>query len=174
MLVSGSNSNKNGFCTSDWVALLISSCIACHVYIPSENVCVNAVSTPPFTSEYLNLSLTPVKALPTRSQLAGNCSFANVETSVPAMLYMLFEINAQADAIKAEKSAFLFYKHWLEWDKDSALDEALADITNASVERKLSKVMMIGSILIQRCNSEVKKHIERAKKIINILKQCAR
>ncbi len=115
------------------------------------------------------LSLVPLKALPTRSQIAGNCSFANVETSIPAMLYMLFDLDEQKEAVKAEKAAYLFYKHWLEWDKDSALDEAIADFSSANAERKLSKAMIIGSVLIQRCNSEVKKHIERAKKIINIL-----
>lgn len=129
----------------------------------------------PKTDNFINyeikdyLLLTPFKALPTRSQIAGNCSFANVETSVPAMLYMLFDINVQKDAVQAEKAAYLFYKNWLEWDKDSAIDEAIADFANANQERKLSKAMLLGSILIQRCRSQFKKHIERAKKILNIL-----
>lgn len=129
----------------------------------------------PKTDNFINyeikdyLLLTPLKSLPTRSQIAGNCSFANVETSVPAMLYMLFDIDIQKDAIQAEKSAYLFYKSWIEWDKDSALDEAIADFSNANQERKLSKAMTIGTVLIQRCRVKFKKHIERAKKILNIL-----
>ena len=63
VLVSGSNTNKKLFCTSDCVVLFISSCIACMVYIPCENICVKIVNTPFFTSEYLNLSFTPVKIL---------------------------------------------------------------------------------------------------------------
>ncbi len=129
----------------------------------------------PKTDNFVNheikdyLSLIPLKSLPTRSQIAGNCSFANVETSVPAMLYMLFDIDEKKEAIQAEKSAYLFYKNWIEWDKDSSLNEAIADFSNANQERKLSKAMTIGSILIQRCKAEFNKHIDRAKKILNLL-----
>lgn len=115
------------------------------------------------------LSLVPIKALPTRSQIAGNCSFANVETSVPAMLYMLFEPKDFKSIAIAEKTAYTFYKYWLEWDKDTALDEALNDFNQANHERQLSKAMMLGSVLIQRCRPQFKKHIDRAKKILNIL-----
>ncbi len=115
------------------------------------------------------LSLVPIKALPTRSQIAGNCSFANVETSVPAMLYMLFDPKDTKSIFEAEKNAYVFYKHWLEWDKDTALDEAINDFNNANHERQLSKAMMLGSILIQRCRAKFKKHVDRAKKILNIL-----
>lgn len=127
------------------------------------------------TDDFINyeikqyLELTPIKALPTRSQIAGNCSFANVETSVPAMLYMLFDIEEPKEATQAEKQAYLFYKNWIEWDKDSALDEALSDFFNANQERKLSKAITLGTILIQRCRSGFKKHVDRAKKILNIL-----
>ncbi len=115
------------------------------------------------------LSLVPIKALPTRSQIAGNCSFANVETSVPAMLYMLFDIDKPKEAAIAEKSVYYFYKDWSDWDQDSALDEAIVDFFNASSARQLSKAITLGSILIQRCNNDIPKHVERAKKILNIL-----
>lgn len=115
------------------------------------------------------LSLVPIKALPTRSQIAGNCSFANVETSIPAMLYLLFDINKIAEATTAEQTAYTLYKEWIEWDQDSALDEAIIDFFNSGQDRKLSKAMIMGAILIQRCNSNIKQHVERAKKILNIL-----
>jgi hypothetical protein len=127
------------------------------------------------TEDFINyeikdyLSLVPIKALPTRSQIAGNCSFANVETSVPAMLYMLFDIEQPKAVLQAEKNAYYFYKKWLEWDKDSALEEAIADFNSADLERKISKAVMIGSVLIQRCQAKFAKHIERAKKILEIL-----
>ena len=129
----------------------------------------------PKTDNFINyeikeyLSLTPIKSLPTRSQIAGNCSFANVETSVPAMIYMLFDIEDRKAATQAERQAYLLYKNWLEWDKDSALNEAISDFFNASQERQLSKAVIISLILIQRCRAEFKKHIERSKKILNIL-----
>ena len=129
----------------------------------------------PKTDNFINyeikqeLSLMPLKALPTRSQIAGNCSFANVETSIPAMLYMLFELNKPQEATIAEQSAYTFYKNWIEWDQDSSLDEAIANFFSASSERKLSKAITIGAILIQRCRFDVKNHIDRAKKILNIL-----
>lgn len=115
------------------------------------------------------LSLVPIKSLPTRSQIAGNCSFANVETSVPAMLYMLFEPKDAKDMLEAQKVAYIFYKNWLEWDKDTALVEAINDFNQASHERQLSKAMMLGSILIQRCRHQFKKHVDRAKRILDIL-----
>ncbi|MGD0465418.1 MAG: ankyrin repeat domain-containing protein [Gammaproteobacteria bacterium] len=129
----------------------------------------------PKTDNFINyeikqeLSLLPIKALPTRSQIAGNCSFANVETSIPAMIYMLFDINKPQDATTAEQSAYTFYKSWSEWDQDNSLDEAIASFYSASPERKLSKAITIGAILIQRCRNGIKKHIERAKKILNVL-----
>lgn len=129
----------------------------------------------PKTDNFINyefkeeLSLTPIKSLPTRNQIAGNCSFANVETSVPAMLYLLFNINDPKIAATAEAAAFNFYKHWIEWDQDSALNEIIADFHNAKAERQISKATTIGAILVQRCNKNIKKHLERAKKIINIL-----
>lgn len=131
------------------------------------------------TSEFIRLELKQelklktFKTLPTKSQIAGNCSWANVETSVPAMLFLLL---AEADGHEFEKLAgiqkkvYNFYRAWLDWDKDSSLDEAIEDFHNSDSDaRKISKAVMFGSVLTQRCSANNNKEVTRAKKILNIL-----
>ena len=120
------------------------------------------------------LALKVIKTMPTKSQISGNCSWANVETSVPAMLLMLsYDSRYQkpSDLAKIQKSIYHFYGAWIDWDKDCALDEALADFHCADQLRKLSKAIILGSVLVQRCSPANKREVGRAKKILQIITQ---
>ncbi len=121
------------------------------------------------------LVLKTLTTLPTRHQISGNCSWANVETSVPTMLFVLGynpRIHTSLRALaELQKEVYQFYKAWVDWDQDSALDEAIEDFAAADHVRRLSKAIILGGILVQRCNPKYSAHITRAKKILSILTQ---
>jgi ankyrin repeat protein len=133
------------------------------------------------TTEFINhdlhelLSLKTLMTLPTRHQLSGNCSWANVETSVPTMLFMLSynpQIHTNLRELTAlQKEIYQFYNAWVEWDQDSSLEEAIEDFAAADHLRKLSKAIILGGILVQRCDARYATHVARAKKILSILSQ---
>lgn len=121
------------------------------------------------------LALKTLTTLPTRHQISGNCSWANVETSVPTMLFVLSYNPRVHTSLRAlaelQKEVYQFYKAWVDWDQDSALDEAIEDFAAADSARRLSKAIILGGILVQRCNPKYSAHVARAKKILSILTQ---
>lgn len=65
--------------------------------------------------------------------------------------------------------ALSFYRNWLQWDKDRALEECIHSFTQANKARQASKAALLGTILFQRCNHQNPKDIERAEKILPLL-----
>lgn len=119
--------------------------------------------------QYLDLKI--VEQIPVESQLIGNCSWANVEASIPAMLFLL-QLNTDNSPreIHGYKTAALnFYRDWLQWDKDRALEDCLKSFPAASKARKASKAAMLGAVLFQKCNYQIPRDLEKAEKIINVL-----
>jgi hypothetical protein len=118
------------------------------------------------------LGLKPLTTLPTRYQIAGNCSWANVEACVPTMMFMLL---AQGDIVDRQrvpeiKSLVMnFYSVWLEWDKDTALDHCIAAYAKADRVRKASFLDILGAIFVQRCRPDKSRELARAKKILPLL-----
>ena len=119
------------------------------------------------------LALTPVITMPTKSQISGNCSWANVEAGVIAALFMIHFKRAVDTATKAAKlknNVMKFYEAWVEWDKDCTLDDCINNLQNAgTIAQKASKAAMLGSILFQRCSNIIGREIVRASKILYIL-----
>ncbi len=134
----------------------------------------------PKTEEFMDqiifedLGLTPITSLATTHQVTGNCSWANIEASVPAMLIMLSENLKTITANKLsalKKDILAFYKDWIDWDKDVALDELIFDLHQAHPARRLSKAMILSAILTQRCDPKFARDVKRATKILSILIQ---
>lgn len=121
------------------------------------------------------LVLKTLISLPTRHQLSGNCSWANMETSVPTMLFLLSynpQVHKSLKKMTAlQKEIYQFYKAWVEWDQNSALDEAIEDFASAGRTRRLSKAIILGGLLVQRCDYRITSNVVRAKKILSILTQ---
>lgn len=119
--------------------------------------------------EYLNLI--PLMRLPLPSQITGNCSWANVEASIPAMLFLLMlqGRNSKYDIQRYRDDALKFYHEWLEWDKDRALEECIDSFQQANKERRASKAALLGSVLVQQCNYDKPKDVTRAEKILPLL-----
>jgi hypothetical protein len=119
---------------------------------------------------YLNLEA--FDSLPIPSQLIGNCSWANLEVSVVAILYLLLQNHTNFSKQYQQRNkdiALNFYYAWLEWDKDRALEEAVNRFEGASKARKASIAATLGAVLFQSCDDLSQKGIERAEKILPIL-----
>lgn len=115
------------------------------------------------------LSLKYLQKLPTSMQIAGNCSWANVEASVTASLFALSYEEQQHDRVSTanlKRSIMSFYNAWVEWDKDSSLDELLSDFDSLDGPRQISKAVILSTILVQRCHHKLNSELARAKKIV--------
>lgn len=131
------------------------------------------------TNEYIHtdikniLKLTPFTTLPARYQISGNCSWANVEASVPAMMLTLMfrgDVNNRGELAALKKSIMNYYDTWVEWDKDRILDEFIRDFhEKTDPAHKAAKAAILGAILLQRCNPNHPKEVARAKKILEVL-----
>ncbi len=111
------------------------------------------------------LGLKRIGKLTIGSQISGNCSWANIESAVPVIWYLL-----SREDLSAERQALSFYYQWLEWDKDRALQFCLQSFETASPARRASKAAVLAAILFQRCSANVAIDVERAMKIIKALK----
>lgn len=119
--------------------------------------------------EYLGLE--PLMRLPLPSQITGNCSWANVEASIPAMFFLLMlqDRNSKREINQYRKDALNFYHEWLEWDKDRAIEECIDSFQYANPAQQASKASLLGSVLVQQCNYDKPKDVKRAEKILAIL-----
>lgn len=111
------------------------------------------------------LGLEPFASLPIKHQITGNCSWANVEATVPTMLFMLLHHTETTDSIMK------FYRTWLEWDKDRALEDWTSGFHDLSFQRQKSKAALLGAVLFQACNLNRQYDLRRAKKILTLLSQ---
>jgi len=112
------------------------------------------------------LGLMPVAQLPISSQIAGNCSWANIQAVVP-VAYALQDMTSSETLLKSESLAL--YEQWVDWDKDRALDECVQRFYLANPLRKASYAAMLAAVLFQTCDSGNSHHLVRAEKILPIL-----
>lgn len=119
-----------------------------------------------------HLALKPFVKLPLRHQVTGNCSWANVEASIPTMLFMLlYNKNQDPKTIQSiVREVMKFYVVWKEWDKDRALEECLRDFKSVSPNRRKAKASLLGAVFFQACDYRNARDMKRALKIIEILK----
>lgn len=112
------------------------------------------------------LGLIPLVKMPLTSQIAGNCSWANVQ-AVVLVGYALqqIELNSQFEF----SEAFAMYDAWVEWDQDRALDECIQQFYIANPLRKASLAAMLGGILFQTCDNRRDHDLIRAEKMLKIL-----
>jgi hypothetical protein len=131
----------------------------------------------PHTAKYIKsdlhqiLDLKSYAKLPIKHQITGNCSWANTESAVPTMLYMLLHDKLK-DRTKADalvKEIMQFYKIWLEWDKDRAIEEFITDFDKISFPRQKAKAALLGAVLFQACLPNKPHDVARAQKILKIL-----
>lgn len=114
------------------------------------------------------LGLVVAATLPITSQIAGNCSWANIQAILP-VTYAMMQLNTVGAFDEAD--VLYLYEQWVEWDKDRALDECLQRFYLADSVRKASIASMLGGILFQSCDHSKQGDLDRAEKIVPILMQ---
>jgi hypothetical protein len=128
-----------------------------------------------FVHQQINqvLGLKPIGKIPLSHQKAGNCSWANVEATVPSayVLIQLVKLKTFDEAIFQEivGSGMRLYTKWLAWDKDRALEECIQSFYDSDPLRKASKAAILGAVLFQGCHYPHKEDMHRAEKILKIL-----
>ncbi|MFT3741992.1 MAG: ankyrin repeat domain-containing protein [Gammaproteobacteria bacterium] len=114
------------------------------------------------------LELEEIATLPLPSQLTGNCSWANVEAAIAALLFMLrYSVNASME--EAQSTAMEIYQQWQRWDQDWALHQCVESFYEANPARKASKAALLGAVLFQTCRYTQPADLERANKILAVL-----
>lgn len=116
------------------------------------------------------LGLKPFIKLPIKHQITGNCSWANVEAAIPAMLFMLlrdkYPTMERKDLVKR---VMRFYSAWKSWDKDRAIEDCLQDFESASRPRQASKAALLGAVFCQALDPTNPRDVARAKMILPVL-----
>ncbi len=118
------------------------------------------------------LELQHIEQIPIAEQVTGNCSWANIETSIPCMLYLLFcyqDTFPQLTDNEIKTKALDIYQFWLEWLQNRELNRCIQDFEEASPARKASKAALLGAILLQQCHYDDLRNIEQVNKIISVL-----
>jgi hypothetical protein len=116
--------------------------------------------------EYINsglinyLGLQPKNILRLPIQKTGNCSWANVEAVIPAIMFQ--------DKI-CEKEALNFYYEWREWNNTRSLDFCIQSLKESEPARRYAKSALLAAILFQSCNNENSKDRQKSNKILAIL-----
>lgn len=126
-----------------------------------------------FVNEELDrlLGLEPITELKVEAQISGNCSWANVEASIPALFFLvLMQTSHDVQAIAYYKTLSLNYFHrWREWNKDRALHQCIQSYQEGDAIRKACKAEILAAILFQRCEYNNPADRERVELILSIL-----
>jgi hypothetical protein len=128
-------------------------------------------------SEYINedlhkiLDLQPITELKVAAQISGNCSWANVEASIPVIFFLMFTNKAdfQKNMSQYKALALSFFEQWREWNKDRALSFCIQSFKQTDSIRKACKAEILAAILFQSCAEDTSKNRERIQEILPIL-----
>lgn len=100
------------------------------------------------------LGLITIANLPIQGQIIGNCSWANIEASILAILFVLSAVNSKGQLVtrseKYLKQASLFFHDWQTWDKDRALEECIQGFYYSNKARGATKATILAAILFQK------------------------
>ena len=102
-------------------------------------------------------------------QMAGNCSWANVEACLPACLLLLQQSNLNG-VIDYTVAPVKIFHHWRIWDRMRALHFFMDDFKTASPARKASIAAVLGAVFFQRLRYNHPEELALARKILSILK----
>lgn len=115
-----------------------------------------------------DLGLEKVGELMMPVQISGNCSWANIEAVIPAILYLLFQEKTD-DTIFNKRMALSVFDQWRAWDQNRALHFCIESFKTASTARRAAKAEILGAILFQSCKADSADDLIRARCILSIL-----
>lgn len=118
-----------------------------------------------------SLALQEIDSLSIPDQRIGNCSWANIEATIPVMKLMLHFNGSGTASHKHEliaDSLELFHR-WRHWDRERALTFVIDDFKPASPARKACIAALLAAILFQHCSATNDEHFALAERIIPIV-----
>ncbi len=114
------------------------------------------------------LGLVPLVEIPITAQVSGNCSWANVEACIPAILFLFLSEAGQTEDV-SKKQALAYFAQWREWNRDRTLNFALQRFRAVNKLRKATLAEIFAAILFQCCTNGGLRENERAEKILAVL-----
>lgn len=148
-----------------------------HPYVWDSEFCKQLIYTRQ-SREFLtkgihrHLGLVAIANLPILGQITGNCSWANIEASIPAILFLLQDFNPKGQLASVfeeyQQHALSFFQDWQVWDKDRALEECIQGFYYSSKARQATKATLLAAILFQRSTHNFK-DLKQAEAMLNIL-----
>lgn len=121
----------------------------------------------------INLGLQEIGSMPLHAQIAGNCSWANIEACIPTLFYMLCMNNAGKSGerlMKDKNEAMTLYHDWQMWDRDRSLDYFIQNFLRADKKRRATIAEILCAVLFESCSTDKKEDHARIKKIVPIIK----
>jgi hypothetical protein len=126
-----------------------------------------------FINEELDqiLGTRPITELRVEAQVSGNCSWANVEATIPAIFFLvLMEMGKDNQTLGYYKTLALnFFHRWREWNKDRLLQFCIQSFKEGDSIRKASKAEILAAILFQRCDQNNAADKNRIESILSVL-----
>lgn len=121
----------------------------------------------------VNLGLQEIGSIPLRAQIAGNCSWANIEACIPTLFHMLSMNDPEKSGerlVKDKQEAMSFFRDWQIWDQTRSLDYFVNHFAQADEKRRAMIAEMLCAVLFERYSADKKEDHVAIKKIVPILK----
>ncbi len=121
----------------------------------------------------VNVGMQEVATLPLKAQIAGNCSWANIEACIPTLFYMtcMNDPEKSGERLMREKQiAMELYADWQAWDQERSIDYFIQNFATADAKRRATIAEILCAVLFQACSADNKKDLDRIKKIVPIIK----
>lgn len=117
------------------------------------------------------LDLEPITEVKVDAQISGNCSWANVEATIPALFFLvMMEYNKDPQSHAYYKTLALnFFQKWREWNKDRALDYCIQRFKVSDSVRRACIAEILAAILFQRCQQNTPTDQARVERIMGVL-----
>ena len=118
------------------------------------------------------LDLQPITELKVAAQISGNCSWANVEATIPSLfLLMLSQVKDFRENISRYKNMALnFFQQWREWNKTRTLNFCIQSFKSSDAVRRACKGEILAAILFQCCREDTLQDRERIEIILEVLR----
>ncbi|MDP1573314.1 MAG: ankyrin repeat domain-containing protein [Coxiellaceae bacterium] len=120
----------------------------------------------------VNLGLQEIGSMPLHAQIAGNCSWANIEACIPTLFYMLCMNDPEKSGerlVKDKNEAMSLFHDWELWDQDRSLDYFVQSFQEADAKRRATIAEILCAVLFEACSADEPEHRERIEKIVPIV-----
>lgn len=121
------------------------------------------------------LQLQPLTELKVDAQISGNCSWANVEATIPALFFLvLMNLKQDNQSMAYYKTLALnFFNRFREWNKDRSLNFCIQSYRHGDAIRKATKAEILAAILFERLDPSNRSDRDRIETILAIFRNSA-